>query len=179
MVLGVLAAPAQVVEPLIALSVAYVGIENLLLRELKPWRLALVFGFGLVHGMGFANAMQELPVPDGQMLAPLVGFNLGVELGQLAVLAGAFALTFWMLPKEKLWSRVRFVGIVGDRLDRLVLDRDEVGGHVAEWVRPSVVQRWKPDRRDGKGEALAERPERRSRFATSRTRFRNLLDSAR
>lgn len=109
-VLGVFAVSSKVVEPLIALSIAYVGIENIFLKELKPWRLALVFGLGLLHGMGFASVMQELPVPDDQILAPLVGFNLGVELGQVAVLAGAFALTFWMLPKEKIWSRVRLVG---------------------------------------------------------------------
>jgi hydrogenase/urease accessory protein HupE len=109
-VLGVFAAPSQVVEPLIALSIAYVGIENLFLKELKPWRLALVFGLGLLHGMGFAGVMQELPVPQDQILAPLVGFNLGVEVGQVAVLAGAFALSFWMLGKEKLWKWTRLAG---------------------------------------------------------------------
>jgi len=109
-VLGVFAAPSQVVEPLIALGIAYVGIENLFLKELKPWRLGLVFGLGLLHGMGFAGGMQELPVPQDQILAPLLGFNLGVEVGQVAVLAGAFALSFWMLAKENIWNKVRLAG---------------------------------------------------------------------
>lgn len=109
-VLGVFSAPSALVEPLIALSIAYVGLENLFLKELKPWRLALVFALGLLHGMGFAGVMQELPVPEDQILAPLVGFNLGVELGQVAVLSGAFALTFWMLEKEKWWKWTRLAG---------------------------------------------------------------------
>lgn len=99
-VLGVFTAPARVVEPMIALSIAYVGIENLWVKELKPWRVALVFGLGLLHGMGFASVMQELELPEGQVIEPLVGFNLGVEVGQMTVLAGAFGLTFWMLKKD-------------------------------------------------------------------------------
>ena len=109
-VLGVFAAPPQVVEPLIALSIAYVGIENLFLSELKPWRLGLVFGLGLLHGMGFASVMQELPVPDDQIVQPLVGFNLGVELGQIAVLALAFGATFWAIRKANWWKWIRLAG---------------------------------------------------------------------
>jgi hypothetical protein len=109
-VLGVFAAPPQVVEPLIAMSIAYVGIENLFLSELKPWRLGLVFGLGLLHGMGFASVMQELPVPDDQIVQPLVGFNLGVELGQIAVLALAFGATFWAIRKANWWKWIRLAG---------------------------------------------------------------------
>jgi hydrogenase/urease accessory protein HupE len=98
-VLGVITAPARIVEPMIALSIAYVGIENLWVKELKPWRVALVFGLGLLHGMGFASVMQELELPVGQVIEPLVGFNLGVEFGQLAVLALAFVATFWLFKK--------------------------------------------------------------------------------
>jgi hydrogenase/urease accessory protein HupE len=98
-ILGIVTAPSSVVEPLIALSIAYVGIENLWVKELKPWRVALVFGLGLLHGMGFASVMQELDLPEGEILQPLVGFNIGVELGQIAVLAMAFALTFWWMKK--------------------------------------------------------------------------------
>ena len=100
-VLGVFTAPARIVEPMIAISIAYVGIENLWVKELKPWRVALVFGLGLLHGMGFASVMQELELPEGQVIKPLVGFNLGVELGQLAVLALAFGVTFWFIKNEK------------------------------------------------------------------------------
>jgi hydrogenase/urease accessory protein HupE len=95
-VLGLITAPAGVVEPMIALSIAYVGIENLWVKELKPWRVALVFGLGLLHGMGFASVMKELELPEGRIVNPLVGFNIGVELGQIAVLALAFAGTFWL-----------------------------------------------------------------------------------
>jgi hydrogenase/urease accessory protein HupE len=98
-VLGVITAPARIVEPMIALSIAYVGIENLWVKDLKPWRVALVFGLGLLHGMGFASVMQELEMPEGQVIEPLVGFNLGVELGQVTVLLLAFAATFWFIRK--------------------------------------------------------------------------------
>ena len=57
---GIVSLPSRIVEPLIALSIAYVAIENLVTRELKPWRLALVFMFGLLHGLGFAGVLREL-----------------------------------------------------------------------------------------------------------------------
>ncbi|MEY3896275.1 MAG: hypothetical protein RLZZ214_1795 [Verrucomicrobiota bacterium] len=98
-VLGVFTIPSSIVEPMIALSIAYVGLENLWVKELKPWRVALVFGLGLLHGMGFASVMKELELPQGQVIEPLVGFNLGVELGQVTVLAAAFAVTIWFLKK--------------------------------------------------------------------------------
>ena len=92
---GVLSLPARVVEPLIALSIAYVAVENLVTSELKPWRLALVFGFGLLHGLGFAGVLAELGLPRGEFAAALMSFNLGVEGGQLAVIAGLFAALGW------------------------------------------------------------------------------------
>jgi hydrogenase/urease accessory protein HupE len=99
-VLGLLTVPGKFVESMIALSIAYVGIENLWVKKLKPWRVALVFGLGLLHGMGFASVMQELELPEGEVLKPLVGFNLGVEAGQVTVLALAFLLCFAFLKKE-------------------------------------------------------------------------------
>jgi len=86
---GVVSLPAKVVEPLIALSIAYVAIENLIVSELKPWRLALVFSFGLLHGMGFAGVLRDLGLPRPQFLTALVSFNVGVEAGQLSVIAAA------------------------------------------------------------------------------------------
>src|SRR5712692_7401113 len=80
---GVVSMPAPFVEPLIAMSIAYVAFENLVTTELKPWRLALVFGFGLLHGMGFADALSRLDLPRSEFLTTLVGFNVGVEAGQL------------------------------------------------------------------------------------------------
>ncbi|HET8645315.1 MAG TPA: HupE/UreJ family protein, partial [Vicinamibacteria bacterium] len=91
-VYGVVALPSRVVEPLIAASIVYVAAENLARRQPSPWRLALVFAFGLLHGLGFAGALTELGWPAGRRLAALVAFNAGVELGQLTVMAAAVAL---------------------------------------------------------------------------------------
>jgi hypothetical protein len=87
---GIVSLPAKVVEPTIALSIAYVAIENLVVSELKPWRLALVFSFGLLHGMGFAGVLRDLGLPRPAFLTALVSFNVGVEAGQLSVIAIAF-----------------------------------------------------------------------------------------
>ena len=93
---GVVSLPARVVEPMIALSIAYVAIENLLTSELKPWRLALVFSFGLLHGMGFAGVLGDLGLPRSQFVTALLTFNAGVEAGQLAVMGIAFAaVAYW------------------------------------------------------------------------------------
>jgi hydrogenase/urease accessory protein HupE len=98
--------PPSVVEPLIALSIAYVGIENLVTRELRPWRPALVFGFGLLHGLGFAGVLAEIGIVRRELVPALLSFNLGVEGGQLAVLAAAFLLVG--LPfGRKPWYRSR------------------------------------------------------------------------
>ena len=88
--LGVLAVPPSIVEPLIALSIAYVAVENLFVTGLSSRRIALVFAFGLLHGLGFAGALQELGLPRAEFLTALVAFNAGVEAGQIAVLAAAF-----------------------------------------------------------------------------------------
>ena len=87
---GIVSLPAKVIEPMIALSIVYVAIENLIVGELKPWRLALVFSFGLLHGMGFAGVLRDLGLPRPQFLTALVSFNVGVEAGQLTVIAVAF-----------------------------------------------------------------------------------------
>ncbi len=89
---GVVRLPSTIVEPLIALSIVYVAVENLVTSQLTPWRLALVFGFGLLHGMGFAGVLQELTLPTAQFLPALLAFNVGVEAGQLTVIGGATVL---------------------------------------------------------------------------------------
>jgi hypothetical protein len=104
---GLVSLPSRVVEPLIALSIAYVAIENLVTRELKPWRLALVFMFGLLHGLGFAGVLRELGLPRGEFVTGLLTFNLGVEGGQLTVIAIAMLLV-WPF-KTKGWYRHRVV----------------------------------------------------------------------
>ncbi len=105
---GLLRVPASVVEPLIAVSIAYVAIENVFLSELKPWRVGLVFGFGLLHGMGFAGVLTGLGLPRGEFVTALLTFNIGVEMGQLAVIGAAFLLVGWHCS-ERIWWRSRVV----------------------------------------------------------------------
>jgi hypothetical protein len=87
----VISLPSRLVESLIALSIAYVAVDNVLTSELKPWRPAVVFVFGLLHGMGFAGVLRELGLPRDQFVPALIAFNVGVELGQLSVVALALA----------------------------------------------------------------------------------------
>jgi hydrogenase/urease accessory protein HupE len=105
---GLVHVSPRVVEPMIALSIAYVAIENLTTSQLKPWRVAIVFAFGLLHGMGFAGVLAELGLPRSEFLPALVSFNVGVEAGQLSVIAAAYLLVAWW-AQTKPWYRHRFV----------------------------------------------------------------------
>ncbi len=105
---GLVKVSPTIVEPMIAISIAYVAIENILVSELKAWRVALVFAFGLLHGLGFAGALKELPLPRSEFMTALLTFNVGVEAGQLAVIAAAFLLFGW-LCSHQLWYRRRIV----------------------------------------------------------------------
>ena len=104
---GIVSLPSRSVEPLIALSIAYVAIENLLTRDLKPWRLALVFMFGLLHGLGFAGVLRELGLPREEFLTALLTFNVGVEGGQLTVIAAALLVVAPFMKQS--WYRQRVV----------------------------------------------------------------------
>ncbi len=100
--------PGPIVEPIIALSIVFVAVENVLISQLKPWRILLVFLFGLIHGMGFASALNEIGLPNGKFFTSILSFNLGVELGQMAVIAAVFSLL--IIPfKTKPWYRKRMV----------------------------------------------------------------------
>ena len=92
---GLVVIPGAIVEPLIAASIVYVAVENIFLRGLSRWRPMVVFGFGLLHGLGFASVLGEFGLPEGQFVPALIGFNVGVELGQLTVIAIA-ALLVWL-----------------------------------------------------------------------------------
>ncbi len=104
---GLISLSPAIVEPLIAVSIVYVGVENILTRELKPWRVVIVFLFGLLHGMGFAGVLSEIGLPEGEFLTALITFNIGVELGQLAVIALAFLCVGWF--RHQPWYRQRIV----------------------------------------------------------------------
>ena len=91
---GVVSLSSRIVEPLIALSIGIVGLENVVRPlSVSRGRAAVVFFFGLLYGLGFAGILAETPLVEGQRLAALLLFNLGVEFGQVAVLAGAFLLS--------------------------------------------------------------------------------------
>lgn len=93
------------VEPLIAASIIYVGIENVFTDKLHRWRPAIVFTFGLLHGLGFAGVLQDVEIPQGQFIESLIAFNLGLELGQLAIIACCFAFLGWFIRAS--WYRGR------------------------------------------------------------------------
>jgi hydrogenase/urease accessory protein HupE len=96
-VTGFVSIPSVIVEPLIAASIVYVAVENVMTSRLSRWRLAVVFAFGLLHGLGFAGALADLGIDRAHVAETLVGFNIGVECGQLAVVAAA-AILLSMLP---------------------------------------------------------------------------------
>lgn len=100
---GVVSVSPSIVEPLIAASIVYVAIENIFARELHWWRPVVVFAFGLLHGLGFAGVLQELGLPPQRFPAALAGFNVGVEIGQLAVVFAALLLVGWF--RDKKWYR--------------------------------------------------------------------------
>jgi hypothetical protein len=95
------------VEFLIAASIAYVAIENLFTARLRPWRPALVFGFGLLHGLGFAGVLAEFGLPEEQFVLALVAFNVGVEIAQLTVIGLCFLAVGWAMRRP--WYRPAIV----------------------------------------------------------------------
>lgn len=104
--LGWVSVPASIVEPLIAASIVYIAVENILGEGLSRWRPFVVFGFGLLHGLGFASVLGEFGLPADQFIPALIGFNVGVELGQLTVIVLAFATVgYWFGAKP--WYRAR------------------------------------------------------------------------
>jgi hypothetical protein len=103
---NIIVAPPAIVEPIIALSIMFVAIENMLFSELKPWRIGVVFMFGLIHGMGFASSLNEIGLPRNKFLTSIFSFNIGVETGQVIVIATVFALLvlpFGKKPWFKKW----------------------------------------------------------------------------
>jgi len=102
---GVVNLSPAIVEPLIALSIVYVAVENIFTNRLHAWRPVVVFLFGLLHGLGFAGILTEIGLPRSDFLLGLVAFNVGVELGQLTVIALAFLVVGWFA--QAAWYRSR------------------------------------------------------------------------
>lgn len=116
--LGVVAVPGSIVEPLIALSIVWIAIENCVFKQTTKWRPGIVFGFGLLHGLGFAAVLSEYGLPKDDLVASLLAFNVGVEIGQISVILLAFISTY--LFQKKNWYRTAvqipasiFIGLVG------------------------------------------------------------------
>jgi hypothetical protein len=84
---NIIVAPPQIVEPLIALSILVLAIENIVGKTKHYLQYILVFAFGLLHGMGFASALSALDFPTYDFATALLAFNVGVELGQIAIIA--------------------------------------------------------------------------------------------
>jgi hypothetical protein len=105
---NIIVVPSAITEPVIALSICFVAVENMLFSELKAWRVLIVFMFGLIHGLGFASALNEIGLPPNKFYTSIIAFNGGVELGQMAVIVLIFSsLVFWLGKKQ--WYRQRIV----------------------------------------------------------------------
>ena len=103
---GIVQINTNIVEPLIAATIVFVAVENVMSGTLHRWRPVVVFGFGLLHGLGFASVLGQFGLPEQQFLPALIGFNVGVELGQLSVIAAAF-LSVGLWFGRKSWYRGR------------------------------------------------------------------------
>src|SRR5215203_1944921 len=103
---GIIMLPSPIVEPLIALSILFVAIENVILSELKPWRILIVFMFGLIHGLGFASSLDEIGLPRNRFLTSILSFNLGVEIGQLIVILIVFGILILPFRKKENYRRI-------------------------------------------------------------------------
>ena len=105
-VLDVIKIPSIIVEPIIALSICFIAIENLFTENLKKTRPYIIFIFGLLHGLGFAGVLNEIGISDGLFISSLISFNIGVELGQISVILLSY-IFISLLFKNKLWYRDR------------------------------------------------------------------------
>jgi hypothetical protein len=98
--------PPWLVQPAIALSITFIALENIFKPKLSAVRLGVVFFFGLVHGLGFAAGLKQLPLPKHEFLMALLGFNFGVDFGQLFVILLAFLAVGWWRNKPWFFARV-------------------------------------------------------------------------
>ena len=97
---GIVQLRGDLVEAIIALSIVWVAVENVLYKETSKWRYSIVFAFGLLHGLGFAALLTQYGLPKDNFISMLLAFNIGVEFGQLAVLFLAFVLIKLILKKN-------------------------------------------------------------------------------
>jgi hypothetical protein len=111
--LNIVSPPARIIEPAIALSIVYVGADNLLVREGRDVRAWIAFAFGFIHGFGFANVLREMDLPTRALGWSLFSFNVGVEIGQLlVVIVVASALAWLRARSESAGRQLAFAGSV-------------------------------------------------------------------
>src|SRR5213596_1256783 len=111
--LNLVTPPARIIEPAIALSIVYVGVDNLLIRGGRDVRAWIAFAFGFIHGFGFANVLREMDLPARALGWSLFSFNLGVEIGQLlVVLVVASAFAALRARSETTGRRLVFAGSI-------------------------------------------------------------------
>jgi len=111
--LNIVSPPARIIEPAIALSIVYVGADNLLVREGRDVRAWIAFAFGFIHGFGFANVLREMDLPARALGWSLFSFNVGVEIGQLmVVIVVASALAWLRARSESAGRQLAFAGSV-------------------------------------------------------------------
>ena len=115
---GVVKLQLSLVEPLIFLSIVWVAIENTMFKQTTKWRPLVIFGFGLLHGLGFAALLTQYGLPKDNFISLLLAFNVGVELGQLAVLIMAFILVRAIFRKSQNKNQLKIpasiiIGLVG------------------------------------------------------------------
>jgi hydrogenase/urease accessory protein HupE len=103
---GVIHPVPSFVEPVIALSIVFIALENIFAVELKWWRVGVVFLFGLIHGCGFSGALLETGLPKNDFLLALLSFNGGVESGQILIIALAYFLTIRVVKDKAKFRRV-------------------------------------------------------------------------
>jgi hydrogenase/urease accessory protein HupE len=109
--LNVINPPSRIIEPAIALSIVYVGADNLMVRNGRDVRAWIAFGFGFIHGFGFANVLREMDLPRTALGWSLFSFNFGVEIGQLlVVIAVASVLSALRSHSEAVGRRLAYVG---------------------------------------------------------------------
>lgn len=101
---NIIVAPSAIVEPIIALSIVFVAVENILFNKLSPWRVLVVFLFGLIHGLGFASSLNEIGLPRNKFITSIASFNIGVEIGQIIVIAAVWGLLIVPFAK-KVWFK--------------------------------------------------------------------------
>ena len=115
---GVVKLQLSLVEPLIFLSIVWVAIENTIFKQTTKWRPLVIFGFGLLHGLGFAALLTQYGLPKDNFISLLLAFNVGVELGQFAVLIMAFILVRAIFRKSQNKNQLKIpasiiIGLVG------------------------------------------------------------------